>query len=88
MTAPATIATEYGEFRELAFRTSGGLQVSLLWERLSNAPVVAVFDRRQGHYFEVPVKPGQDPLDVFRHPYAYLPTASPGTVGGLAGGHA
>jgi hypothetical protein len=58
-------------FEELDFRTGDGLQVSLLWERSSNRLLVAVLDRKQGRYFEIPVRQGQRALDVFRHPFAY-----------------
>ena len=61
-------------FRELDFRRNDGLEVSLLWEPGSNTTRVTVRDDRHGNAFEIPVREGQRPLDVFHHPYAYLGT--------------
>jgi hypothetical protein len=56
--------------RELAHRTSDGLEVSLLWRRRDNRVTVSVLDSRTGDTFELAA--GDDsPLDVFYHPYAY-----------------
>ena len=56
--------------RELAHRTSDGLEVSLLWRRRDNCVTVSVLDSRTGDSFELAA--GDDrPLDVFYHPYAY-----------------
>jgi hypothetical protein len=63
-------------FEELDFRAGDGIQVSLLWERCSNAVLVAVLDWQRGLYFEIPVKPGQRALDVFHHPFTYRRQAS------------
>jgi hypothetical protein len=56
---------------ELDNRDSDGVEVSLLWDELSNRVVVAVLDARVGESFEVPVTPADNPLDVFEHPFAY-----------------
>lgn len=53
-----TIAPSDPGFAELDFRAGEGVQVALLWERSSNAAVVAVLDRKGGQYFEMPVEPG------------------------------
>jgi hypothetical protein len=56
--------------RELAHRTSDGLEVSLLWRPRENHVTVRVLDSRTGDSFELAA--GDDsPLDVFYHPYAY-----------------
>jgi hypothetical protein len=55
---------------ELASRESDGLTVSLCWRRSDNHVTVVVSDARLGESFEVEVG-GNNPLDVFHHPYAY-----------------
>ena len=55
---------------ELAFREADGLEVSLLWEKGTDRPVVEVFDSRRAEAFAVPVG-DESPLEVFRHPFAY-----------------
>ncbi len=56
--------------RELAYRESDGLQVSLLWWKADNSLSVSVVDSLAAEVFDVPVD-GHDALDVFDHPYAY-----------------
>jgi hypothetical protein len=55
---------------ELHHRSADGIEVSLLWSRITNALTVAVEDSRSGMSFEVPA-PADRALDVFEHPYAY-----------------
>ena len=55
---------------ELHHRSADGIEVSLLWSRLTNQLMVAVADIRSGESFEVPA-PAEKALDVFRHPFAY-----------------
>jgi hypothetical protein len=55
---------------ELHHRSADGIEVSLLWSRITNALTVAVEDSRSGLSFEVPA-PADRALDVFEHPYAY-----------------
>jgi hypothetical protein len=55
---------------ELDHRSADGIEVSLLWSRLTNQLMVAVADSRSGESFEVPA-PAEKALDVFRHPFAY-----------------
>lgn len=57
--------------RELAHRSGGGLEVTLLWDPRDDSLIVRVHDTREGARFEVPVE-GAKPLDVFEHPFAYL----------------
>jgi len=46
--------------------------VTLVWRRrgCEAKPVVCVFERRTGAYFEIPTEPHLA-LDVYHHPYAY-----------------
>ena len=55
---------------ELDHRSADGIEISLLWSRLTNQLMVAVADSRSGESFEVPA-PAKKALDVFRHPFAY-----------------
>jgi hypothetical protein len=55
---------------ELHHRSADGIEVSLLWSRVTNALTVAVEDSRSGISFEV-AAPADKALDVFEHPYAY-----------------
>ena len=60
--------------RELAYRESDGIQVSLLWWKADNSLSVSVVDSLAAEVFDVPVD-GHDALDVFDHPYAYAACA-------------
>ncbi len=55
---------------ELARRSSNGIDVALLWSRLTNRLFVAVADDRTGDRFTVDA-PVDRALDVFNHPFAY-----------------
>lgn len=55
---------------ELDHRSADGIEVSLLWSRMTNLLTVAVADSRSGESFEVHA-PAEKALDVFRHPFAY-----------------
>jgi hypothetical protein len=55
---------------ELDHRSADGIEVSLLWSRLTNKLTVAVADIRSGQSFEVHA-PAEKALDVFQHPFAY-----------------
>jgi hypothetical protein len=56
--------------RELDFRSSDGLEVSLLWEPETSRVKVSVFDAKTGDDFEVEVS-SDEAMDAFQHPYAY-----------------
>jgi len=56
--------------RELDFRSSDGLEVSLLWEPETSRVTVSVFDTKTGDDFEVEVS-SNEAMDAFQHPYAY-----------------
>jgi hypothetical protein len=56
--------------KELAYRESDGIEVSLLWNEPSDALFVVVHDRRVNELFELEVDASQA-LDAFHHPYAH-----------------
>jgi len=62
--------TNEQRFRELAYRESGGVEVSLLWDPAENSLSVFVSDTRNGNALELRVGI-ESPLEVFNHPYAY-----------------
>ena len=56
---------------ELHSRFSDGIQVRLLWCRHDGRVWVSVIDTKGAHSFRVRVHDGEQPLDVFHHPFAY-----------------
>jgi hypothetical protein len=56
--------------RELARRTSGGIDVSLYWYERTNRTTVKAYDSRSGETIEFEVD-GSSALDAYRHPFAY-----------------
>ena len=58
------------ERRELAHRTSDGIEVTLFWTKPSDRVTIAVLDTRSGDALEFDVA-GSAVLDAFNHPYAY-----------------
>jgi hypothetical protein len=67
----------WDETTDLDFRASDGIEVALLWAKRIGRVYVAVRNHRSGEDFEVDVRAGDSPLDVFRHPYAYAAAARP-----------
>ena len=58
------------ERRELACRSSVGVDVTLYWHPALDELIVCVCDKRKGTHFEI--RPARDlALDVYYHPYAY-----------------
>ena len=58
------------ERRELARRSSAGVDVTLYWHPTLDELVVRVCDERHGDHFEI--RPQRHlALDVYYHPYAY-----------------
>ena len=57
---------------ELARRTSGGIEVTLLWSRAEglDETVIGVYDRQAEAYFEIPAAP-RVALEVYHHPFFY-----------------
>jgi hypothetical protein len=63
-------ATAFSERRELAHRTSDGIDVTLFWSKPADRITVAVVDTRSDEALEFEVD-GSAALDAFNHPYAY-----------------
>lgn len=59
---------------ELAFRSSCGIDVALLWDPSDNTLAVRVTDWQGGDDFAIAVEPALA-LEAFHHPYAYSQTA-------------
>ncbi len=57
--------------RELDSRVNDGIAVRLLWHPDSGRLSVGVNDTKTGERFEVLVREGDRPLEVFHHPYAF-----------------
>jgi hypothetical protein len=57
--------------RELDHRVNDGIDVWLLWRTTDDQLLVAVADSKADEAFTIEVEPGESPLDVFHHPYAY-----------------
>jgi hypothetical protein len=57
--------------RELDSRSDDGIDVHLLWSEHDDELVVAVADNKNGDRFLLDVEPGENALEVFRHPFAY-----------------
>jgi hypothetical protein len=73
------------ERRELAHRTSDGIDVYLFWEEHADRVTVGVLDSRTDESFELEVDP-RDAFDAFSHPYAYATRIDTADRGALAGG--
>jgi hypothetical protein len=58
--------------KELAHRSSGDMDVTLIWLQSDgeDEAVVCVCDRREGAYFEIPTEPYLA-LEVYYHPFVY-----------------
>ena len=66
--------SEATQRRELAHRSTNGIDVTLLWTKASNVVTIAVVDSHSGEELEFDVA-GSRALDAFNHPYAYATTA-------------
>ena len=55
--------------RELNSRFTDGLHVRLLWSKADDRTTVAALDTKTGDAFLIEVRAGEQPLDVFRHPF-------------------
>jgi hypothetical protein len=67
-------AAAFSDRRELAHRTSDGIEVTLLWGKPSTQVTIAVFDTRSHEALEFEID-GSAALDAFNHPYAYAQRA-------------
>ena len=65
-----TATTAFTERRELAHRSSDGIEVTLFWSQATNRVTIAVFDSHSDERLEFDVE-GSAALDAFKHPYAY-----------------
>src|SRR4051794_21329299 len=63
--------TNSTSFRELAHRRNDGIDITMVWDSASDQVSVTVNDTKSGEAFEILVAPGERPLDVFHHPFAY-----------------
>lgn len=66
---PATGLTS-PPLRELARRTSSGIDVTLLWNERTGALTISVRNRGTGAHFQFAAQP-DEALHAFYHPYAY-----------------
>jgi hypothetical protein len=60
--------------KELARRDSGGSHVALLWSRRRRRAAVVVENDLTGEIIELDVRDRENPLELYEHPYAYIPT--------------
>ncbi|MGD0713885.1 MAG: hypothetical protein ABSB24_06825 [Gaiellaceae bacterium] len=58
--------------KELAHRDAGPTHVALLWSRRTHRTAVVVEDDATGEVVELDVREGDDPLELYEHPYAYV----------------
>jgi hypothetical protein len=56
--------------RELAYRESDGLEVTLVWDERRDRLAVSVMDSKTGDFFALEA-PRDKALDVFYHPFSY-----------------
>jgi hypothetical protein len=56
---------------ELDQRSNDGINVTLLWNSITNRVSVTVEHQRTGEFFELDVVDPEDALIAFHHPYAY-----------------
>ena len=68
--------------RELAYRMTDGVEVTLLWSEHDGRLTVTIFDDRTGEFFEVEA-PREKALDVFYHPFSYAESNSADAEMGL-----
>ena len=57
--------------KELARRDAAGSHVALLWSRRRHRAAVVVEDDATGELVELEIRERENPLDLYRHPYAY-----------------
>jgi hypothetical protein len=76
-------AIEAAKSRELAYRITNSVEVTLFWRKLDNALTLRLHEVATGIEFEFGVRP-EDALEAFNHPYAYLPDPNTGSLEMLA----
>ncbi len=62
--------TALTERRELAHRSSDGIEVTLFWSKSTNSVTIEVLDSRSEEKLEFGVE-SHAAIDAFNHPYAY-----------------
>ena len=60
--------------KELARRDSAGTHVALLWSRRRHRAAVVLEEDATGELVELDIHERENPLELYQHPYAYLPT--------------
>ena len=60
--------------KELARRDAGGSHIVLLWSRRRHRAAVVVEEDATGELVQLDVRERENPLELYRHPYAYIPT--------------
>jgi len=55
----------------LALRHSGTADIALFWSKRTHLAAVAVEDIATGEHFELLVRPDENPLELYQHPFAY-----------------
>jgi hypothetical protein len=60
--------------RELAHRSTDGIDVWLYWEKVGDSLTLELYDAKDDEYFEIEV-PRDRAMDAFRHPYVYVAAA-------------
>jgi hypothetical protein len=72
--------------KELARRDSAGSHVVLLWCRRRHRAAVVVDEDATGELVELDSRERENPLELYQHAYAYLPTRGhPGKHSGTPG---
>ena len=75
--------------KELARRDAAGSHVVLLWSRRRHRAAVVVEEDATGELVQLDICERENPLELYQHPYAYVPTRghpgkrrnTPGTPG-------
>jgi hypothetical protein len=71
--------------KELVRRDAAGSHVALLWSRRRHRAAVVVEEDATGELVELDVRERENPLELYQHAFAYLPTRGhPGKRSGLA----
>lgn len=71
MSSPLSLIN-LGVRRQLAQRSTGGLEVTLYWTAESNSTTVEIWQPATEEVIAFPVPP-DNALDAFNHPFAHLP---------------
>jgi hypothetical protein len=71
--------------KELARRDAAGSHVVLLWSRRRHRAAVVVEEDATGELLELDIRERENPLELYQHPYAYLPRRGhPGKRSGVS----